>query len=561
MMDQKQCVPGRRNHPTREERISAEHALHENDSTPPPSGLTPLERDSLNAKMYLLTHIDPDKPCLYDHLSKLLATILDTKPEGPIHLEDLTIQLKRECLRTSTDQLRTRHEKSASEVVCQAQWNLLKTSVVNATQELAEDRDKDNGVKFGNFPNMLRQGFLLEQAGVGLSREEMVRVTLSMKGLMVKWPIQNIRFWGKVLGTRGNYFIAEADFKDGEYESDVSDTEENLSAFKDDESIDEKESTYLKPIYKPPVKIPCEPAGTGLNRKVYFVCSELGMPWTKLPHVTPAQIQIARKIRKFFTGNLDSLLVTHPPFPGTERNYLRAQIARITASTQVSPIGYFRFDDEEEGEEAGEELPENRFTCVPDIEYEGISNKDLTDPTLQAWVHHMPAILPQGRITWFNPAQKEENEEDMEEGEEEEEREEPDEPQPEAGPPLLTPVSQDENVGESPPWIPRLSSRFVPEYGICVMHSNVWPGAVAFAAEKGKYFENIYIGWGQKNLGSEFEPALPDHPMAEFPSGPEITEADDPTPEEEAAIQSALKDKEFEAEEEDEGLDEVDDED
>ena len=49
-------------------------------------------------------------------------------------------------------------------------------------------------------------------------------------------------------------------------------------------------------------------------------------------------------------------VITHPPFPGVERNYLRSQIARISASTQISPIGYFRFDDEgEEEEEHAEE--------------------------------------------------------------------------------------------------------------------------------------------------------------------------------------------------------------
>ena len=34
----------------------------------------------------------------------------------------------------------------------------------------------------------------------------------------------------------------------------------------------------------------------------------------------------------------------------------------------------------------------------------------------------------------------------------------------------------------------------------------------------------------------------------EFPSGPEVTEADDPTPEEEAAVRAALEEKELEAE-------------
>ena len=48
----------------------------------------------------------------------------------------------------------------------------------------------------------------------------------------------------------------------------------------------------------------------------------------------------------------------------------------------------------------------------------------------------------QGRCTWFNPSQRK-DEEELEEEEEDEEREEPDEPEPETGPPLLTPLSED----------------------------------------------------------------------------------------------------------------------
>lgn len=83
--------------------------------------------------------------------------------------------------------------------------------------------------------------------------------------------------------------------------------------------------------------------------------SEDGHCWTKLPHVTPAQIVATRKLRKLFTGHLDAPIVTFPPFPGNETHYLRAQIARITATTQISPAGYFQHpeDEEEEQEEEG----------------------------------------------------------------------------------------------------------------------------------------------------------------------------------------------------------------
>lgn len=52
-------------------------------------------------------------------------------------------------------------------------------------------------------------------------------------------------------------------------------------------------------------------------------------------------------------------------------------------------------------------------------------------------------------------------------------------------------------------------------------------------------FENVYIGWGQKNLEVAFEPAIHPPVMEEFEAGPETTELDDPTPEEETAWKAA----------------------
>ena len=40
-------------------------------------------------------------------------------------------------------------------------------------------------------------------------------------------------------------------------------------------------------------------------------------------------------------------VVSYPPFHGNEANYLLAQIARITAGTNVSPVGFYQFDEEE----------------------------------------------------------------------------------------------------------------------------------------------------------------------------------------------------------------------
>jgi radial spoke head protein 4/6 len=71
-------------------------------------------------------------------------------------------------------------------------------------------------------------------------------------------------------------------------------------------SLTEDKDEDPKPEFKPPPEVPREDPRTGCNRKTYFVCNEPGKPWVKLPIVTPAQISIARKIKKFFTGRLDA---------------------------------------------------------------------------------------------------------------------------------------------------------------------------------------------------------------------------------------------------------------
>ena len=71
-------------------------------------------------------------------------------------------------------------------------------------------------------------------------------------------------------------------------------------------------------------------------------------PWIPLPDVTPRQIEVARSIRRFFTGNLDAPVPCHPAFPGLEKEYLRAQICRISAGTALAPRTLYKIEGAEE---------------------------------------------------------------------------------------------------------------------------------------------------------------------------------------------------------------------
>jgi len=68
--------------------------------------------------------------------------------------------------------------------------------------------------------NIMEQCFYFEQAGVGLGREEMIRIWLALKSLVDSQPIERCRFWGKIYGIQQNYIVAEVDFREGEGEEE-----------------------------------------------------------------------------------------------------------------------------------------------------------------------------------------------------------------------------------------------------------------------------------------------------------------------------------------------------
>ena len=72
----------------------------------------------------------------------------------------------------------------------------------------------------------------------------------------------------------------------------------------------------------------------------------------------------------------------------------------------------------------------------------------------------------------------------MDNEEEEEEKDEPDEPEPEVGPQLLTPLSEDTQIEGEPAWTAKISSNLISQFAIAIVRSNLWPGAYAFAVEK-----------------------------------------------------------------------------
>ncbi|XP_012505595.1 PREDICTED: radial spoke head protein 4 homolog A isoform X1 [Propithecus coquereli] len=515
-----------------EEDSNSEHDLDQ--PMPGASEAVPsvLETAIQNAKAYLLKTSCKSGLNLYDHLSSMLTKILDERPENAVDIiENISQDVKMAHFSKKLDTLQNEKEMLPTYEIAEKQKALFLQGHLEGVDQELEDEIAEN-----SLPNVMESAFYFEQAGIGLGTDETYRIFLALKQLTDTHPIQRCRFWGKILGLEMNYIVAEVEFREGEDEEEVE--EEDVAEERDNgesEADEDEEDELPKSFYKAPQAIPKEESRTGANKYVYFVCNEPGRSWVKLPSVTPAQIVIARKIKKFFTGQLDAPIMSYPPFPGNESNYLRAQIARISAGTHVSPLGFYQFG-EEEGEEE-EEVEGGRDSFEENTDFEGIQVIDLVE-SLSNWVHHVQHILPQGRCNWLNPIQKNEEEEEEEDEEKEEEKgEEPEFTEQEVGPPLLTPISEDLEIQNIPPWTTRLSSNLVPQYAIAVLRSNRWPGAYAFS--NGKKFENLYIGWGHKYSPDNYTPPVPPPVYQEYPSGPEITEMDDPSVEEEQAFRAA----------------------
>ncbi|CAF3267805.1 unnamed protein product [Rotaria socialis] len=483
-----------------------------------------MEKRFNDAKSYITSTTGKDGVNLYDHLVKCVSRLLTEQPRDSVTIFEDVSKLAR------SQQVKPQEQpaENTEHILAEEQKPLFEKS------DNAEELD-DEALQ-SPLPHILEQAYYFEQAGIGLGRDETYRIWLALKQLVDKGQYEKVRFWGKIVGTEKNYYIAEVE-QNAEEEADDDDGNEETSENDDakdadDEEGEGEEDPLPKSTYKAPPSVPKEERGTGVNKYTYHVCNHPGSPWVRLPIVTPAQVSQARQIKVFFTGDLNREIKSFPAYPGTEKNYLRAQIARISATTHVSPAGKFKFSDEEE--ETEEEGGKQNYQENED--FTGAPLSELVHEDLNGWVHHVLHVLPQGRTKWWNPNDNGDKEEEEAEEEEDMKAAAPG-AQPEQGPPLLTPIGVDAEIQNTKAWTAKISSNLIPQYACAFVRSNLWPGAYAFA--RGMIWENIYVGFGHKYSTTDYRPELPPLPANEYTDLPENIEIDDPTPEDEAKARAA----------------------
>jgi len=277
-----------------------------------------------------------------------------------------------------------------------------------------------------------------------------------------------------MLGTDADYYVAEAS-SDAVGEAD----EENPDA---------------------------EPAGVGANKYTYLVTNDLAsQEWTKLPNIKPKEIVASRQIKKLMTGNINSKVVTHPPFPGKEDVLLRAQIARISADVTLMFKDSLKREGNFGDEDATEPAPNEEFVMPTAAQL----------ITMQGWQHTEPHILQNGRTTHRDPPEADEDN--------------PDNPDnklrkrmlaEQESDPVRDPIRRLEGdnldwvfkqygdtslykSGSADPAAPPRSNAVA-----CVRSLN-WPGAVTVA--QGSNMVQLYVGYGLPAVQPDFFPSmLPD---------------------------------------------------
>ena len=439
----------------------------------------------MEAGLRELRQTNKDGVSVYSHLTEVLASLLDTKPPNALEmLEGMSLAKK------------AAHYKPELVAVSDAPEEVLSpelSAALTATQALlaAAAKPPEEGAEAtGTVSDVMYERTLFECAGVGLSESESYRVYVSLVQLQKSKELASVRFFGKVLGTGADYYIAE------------------VSGY----TPPEPEEGAPEPPPPPPG---FEEPGTGCNKFTYFACTDPAGSWTALPDVTPPQIIGSKKIRKYLTGDLEADVRAYPPFPGQEKNYLRALIARIVAATTLCPAGKFALAEE----------PSEEPTEV-EIGTEEGQRSAITAGALgesAGWVTRYMGILDIGRCT--NPP--------VEEEEEDPDNPKPKAPEPQKEMPYLSPLVEGE-------WT---TSTFV--HGgpaVAIARSVRWPGAYsAYQLVKGgaECMASMYIGYGHDTLDKPFKMEAP--PPFEVEPDEVHEQADMPLDEENAAYKSVLE--------------------
>jgi radial spoke head protein 4A len=412
---------------------------------------------------------------LYDHLSEVILKLVQEKPQDARELFETVSAAAKDTAFSVKDEIEGESLPGQGEVpeskAAQTSW-AESSAVLFKTPEGFDDQEQ-------KVQDWASDSAMLEWAGVSFGDTESYRISLALKHLAASSGASDLRLWGKISGTKADYYIAEGNTDEG-----VEKADKNTMDFYDCAAV----------------------AGggyrIGANAHSYWVCSNAGGEWTKLPDVTCQQIVVSRALRKIFTGDLEAPVYGYPPFPGQEKNYLRAIIARISSDSVIVPDGVFTPglpDGVDAEDESGLMIMANE-----EMSSEPVPVEEVADPS--TWVHMELGLNKIGRATPFPVDPDKEEEEEN--------------PDAELAGAALRVVGEEEGFEEV--YIKKVCNQFA------VIRNLKWPGA--YTAANQKSYVNIYVGSGVEYSKKPYIPQLPPKVQSEWkPNEEELPGDDEPS--------------------------------
>lgn len=539
-----------------------------------------------------LTEVEIRDSALWGHMTQVLAQVVRTRPASALAaiaptstyiLTGNTVPPKSSAMYADTRPIAKTAAPmdSFSNTVWAANTNSALVPLKpprrpkNGADEMDEEEEVDveegEGPKIdlaqhpGEISDVVKEQEYFNMVGAGLPREDALRLLVGLRKLIRSEPLASVRFWGTITGSQSDYYIAECQV-DPEREPEGEDNIDEGDLGDDEEDGAMPVSQIADVLFSYAAKLrhstPREEAGVGLNASSFYVASTSDpTTWNRLPDVTPQQVVVARVIRCTFSGDLDAKVHSHPRFPGTEKHYLRAQIARITSSCQIAPVQLYNADgalpDPEEDDE-GRLLPPPTsvppYNVIPPLTpqegpdpddteavdavrawFHGYSQEELMQG--KGWVHIGPTILQCGRVTAPPPPEVEDPEEVAAAQEDEEDGQAA--VQAELINPFLSDLSQDQSMsfpGQSRSHFAAWTFRKAYQgegsrVAVYAAKSLRWPGAITYSVstkgQPGAAYQMTYFGNGLKNLqGAFFAPQLPPRTLLEYPEEGDVFHCD-----------------------------------
>lgn len=441
---------------------------------------------------------------LYTHLQEVFKILILHYPDNALEkLEEVSFLLKNGDKYQIEKFLKMSDIRNYKEVCKQMEEYISKMKDQFGTRKPAADgedggEDPGEAEPVGMVPDLLEDSYVYQWAGIGFGQQEVYRLQKSLKKLAADTGAGSLRFWGMIRGTKQDYYIAEGELAE------------------EGEGEDERPADFEAP-------------GSGVNASTYWVSHSTYGAWNKLPHLSPNDIRAARTIKVLFTGDLERTIFTNPYFFEKEKVYLRAQIARISHSTTLTPKGLWR-TTEDDPRALEENAPEEGEITLPTTM--AMNNEAM-------WVHLKDGILGNCRTKHLEPTDP------------------PEDADPEelmkqiiAADPFdakLKPVASDNKVVVSKglkiqPWVVRCmgdSTEYKTEAGktvsngVVVARSLQWPGAYNFYYQ-GRYM-HVYVGGGHKYEEVSYFPV---HPPVVRSDPDEYELQPEPTPLKEPEVQA-----------------------